>query len=248
MSPQLIEIGDIAAVTISTSSQPFAYNRRFTRARITSSPSIVTASDFATEGKAVTCARHGGANAGDAVCEVDGNDIVAQVFHHARRTGEARCSCVALHTLDETPDVPFLIIVEELRLGERWNTSIEANAMSQTRVMDSQLGARPLSGVGDDGTPFSTINIGIFMDDFQARPGKYFGGVYMTYISAKSRYRSGSQAAHIISVTPPGVCSDENLLSICDDMYSGKTEGVLARDPLGNAHKIFIDFSMFSAD
>jgi hypothetical protein len=63
MSPQLIETVDIVAVTIPTSSQPFSNNRRFTRARITSSPSIVTTSAFATEGKAVPRARQGGANA-----------------------------------------------------------------------------------------------------------------------------------------------------------------------------------------
>jgi hypothetical protein len=173
---------------------------------------------------------------------------VALLFHHAHRTGEARCSCFPLHTLDETPDVPVLIRVGELRLGDMFDTTIEAKTMSRTRVMDSQLGARPLSGVGDDGTPFSTINIGIFMDDFQARPENSFGGVNIIYISAESRCRSGSQAARIISVTPPGVSSNKIHLSICDDMNSGKIEGVLVRDPLGNAHKIFMEFSMFSAD
>jgi hypothetical protein len=70
------------------------------------------------------------------------------------------------------------------------------------------------NGFGEDGTPFSTVHLGLFLDHFVARPGKYFGGVYISYLSAASHLRSDSQAARIISATQPGVSSEIVLMSI----------------------------------
>lgn len=92
----------------------------------------------------------------------------------------------------------------------------------------------------------------LYCDDFQPfsslLPKGSVGGCYLLPLGIPPNWRTTRTAVHLLGLTPPGISTNQVLLSIIDDIVKMTTEGADGWDPDGNLVKIFIDIVGFIAD
>lgn len=89
-------------------------------------------------------------------------------------------------------------------------------------------------------------------DDFQETstmaPQGSAGGCYLLPLSLPPECRRSSSSVRVISLTPPGVSTNEVLHFIVDDIVNETVDGVIGRTPSGNVVRIFLDVAGFIGD
>lgn len=92
----------------------------------------------------------------------------------------------------------------------------------------------------------------MYCDDFQQSSSGYNKGsagfCYFLPVSQSSELRRYSSAVRIISLTPPGVSTNDILHYIVDDLVTAASEGIDGTTPGGERVKIFVDVVGFLWD
>ena len=103
-----------------------------------------------------------------------------------------------------------------------------------------------------DGSLYFVYRALIYCDDFKESSSTYSqssaGGVYLLPVGMSLKARSSRTAVHVISLTPPGVSTNEVILDIIPDIVKGAKDGVVGTMPCGRQVTIFLDIVGYIAD
>ena len=107
-------------------------------------------------------------------------------------------------------------------------------------------------GILDDAEKYVVYRLLLYADEFETTSdytGKGSnGGCYMVPLNLSPCDRRRRSAVRVISVTPPGVSTNQVLHAIIPDLVKGSTEGVQGLLPNGEKVRIFIDVLGFIGD
>ena len=108
------------------------------------------------------------------------------------------------------------------------------------------------AGTLQDGSPYLVYRAIIYCDDFKESSSTYSqssaGGVYLLPVGMSLKARSSRTAVHVISLTPPGVSTNEVMLDIIPDIVKGAKDGVVGTMPCGRQITIFLDIVGYIAE
>ena len=139
-----------------------------------------------------------------------------------------------------TNEATFSHVVKELNLLRLSN---------QTTQLPTQHASR---GHLANGTPYVVYRILLYCDDFQRSSQHYprgsAGGCYFLPLSLPPEKRRTISAVRVISLTPPGVSTNQVLQYIINDLVRATTFGIDGHTPDGSPIKIFIDVVGFVGD
>ena len=137
-------------------------------------------------------------------------------------------------------------VVDSIMLAKRRREPPQSP--QSTRGRDMELN----HGYLDDGTRFVVYRILLYSDDFNPKKSLHdsqsAGGVYMMPLGLPQLLRRSRQSVRLISLTPPGISSNEVLLHIIPDLEDATKTGVDGMTPCGHRVKIFIDVVQYVAD
>ena len=107
-------------------------------------------------------------------------------------------------------------------------------------------------GTLQDGTPYVSYRMLLYCDDFRkssfSSTGGSAGGCYFIPLGYAPEQRRTTSAVRLISLTPPGVSTNEVLNFIVEDIIHGTIHGVDAWNPNGIKVKVFLDLVGFIGD
>ena len=103
-----------------------------------------------------------------------------------------------------------------------------------------------------DGTLYTVYRMLLYCDDFRQSSSNYSkgsaGGCYFLPISLPPEARRSTSAVRIISLTPPGVSTNDVLRYIVKDLVHASVHGVNGTTPSGERIRIFVDVVGFVGD
>ena len=106
--------------------------------------------------------------------------------------------------------------------------------------------------ISETGEKFYIYRVLLYADDFNPRsalfPRGSVGGFYMIPLNLPMHKRRGLSATRTISLTPPGVSTNEVFDYIINDLVDAAVNGISSTDPFGNRCRIFVDVVGFVAD
>ena len=105
-------------------------------------------------------------------------------------------------------------------------------------------------GLLPNGTPYVKYPFWMYCDDFRESFYKTgsAGGCYMLPVGLPREARKGSSAVRVLSLTGPGVSTNEALKYLFEDIVKGSIEGIREIDSSGKDYIIFLDCLGFISD
>ena len=101
-----------------------------------------------------------------------------------------------------------------------------------------------------DGRRYAIMRCLLYTDDFRPFSFKVgsCGGCYLLPLSIPSWHRFGIESIRILSLTPPGVSTNESISAITDDIVRCSSEGVGVDMPDGSRLTLFLDLVGYIGD
>lgn len=144
--------------------------------------------------------------------------------------------------------------IMQYKLIEKMETRSPIQVLRRAeRTCDSHSHSHgPVTGKLQSGEKYVVYRMLLYTDDFTARslqhPSGSMGGCYMLPASMPSRFRGAANGVRVISLTSPGVSTNEVLKIIVEDIAKGTTTGLISKDISGNEVRIFLDVVGFVSD
>ncbi len=103
-----------------------------------------------------------------------------------------------------------------------------------------------------NGTPYVVYKLLLYCDDFQrcsaSHNNESVGGCYFMPLELRPEQRPTTSASRLISLTPPGVSTNDVMHFIVDDLVHGTVCGICGYTPQGQRVGIFLDVVGFIGD
>ena len=103
-----------------------------------------------------------------------------------------------------------------------------------------------------NGTPYFVYRLLLYCDDFQKssapQNNESVGGCYFMPLALRPEQRRTTSASRLISLTPPGVSTNDVMHFIVDDLVHGTVCGIWGYTPQGQRVRIFLDVVGFIGD
>ena len=123
--------------------------------------------------------------------------------------------------------------------------SADDNPMDKGHRVDAES-----SGRLEDGRKYVVYRMFLYSDGFTPYIGKKgsMGGVYMLPIGMAPENRNGAGAVRPLGLTPPGVCTNEVLAAVIDDIIEGTEKGFEMTTAEGEKVVLFLDVVGYVGD